>query len=77
MLCIVPPIALLLCVKTEADDMGQINHVFTYMWDIITAKAEVASCFPAMLSGSLIEFSIEVIEKTWFHLELFATVKCI
>lgn len=64
MLCIVPPIALLVCVKSEADDMDQINHVFTYMWDIIKVKAEVASCFPAMLSGSLIEFSTEVIEKT-------------
>lgn len=63
--------------KSEADDMEQTNYMFIYMYDIIKVEAEVASCFSAVLSGSLIQFSIEVIEKVWLHLELFATVECI
>jgi len=64
MLCVVPPIALLVCAKSEADDKDQINYVFIKVWDIIKVEAEVASCFSAKLSGSPIQFSIEVIEKT-------------
>lgn len=77
MLYIVPAIALLVCVKSEAEDMDQINYMFIYIWDIIKVKAEVASCFPATLSGSLIQVSIEVIKKSCLHLELFAAVECV
>lgn len=77
MLYIVPAIALLVCVKSEAENMDQINYMFIYIWDIIKVKAEVAFCFPATLSGSLIQFSVEVIEKSWLHLELFVAGECV
>lgn len=44
MLCFVPPIGLLICVKSEADGMDQIN-MFVYVWDNINVEDEVASFF--------------------------------